>query len=287
METISTTEVLRQRISACKQQAKRVAFVPTMGNLHVGHLSLIKRAKALGDVVVASIFVNPMQFGVNEDLDNYPRTMAEDKEKLAAEGTDLLFAPGVSEIYPSGMDQQTQVIVPGLTHIHCGASRPVHFTGVATVVTKLFGIVQPDIAVFGEKDFQQLAVIRKLVVDLCLPVEIIGEPTGRASDGLALSSRNGYLTKEERQTAPLLYQLLQQCRQDIAAGKRDFKSLEQQYSAQIEQADFSIDYFSICDSITLGNVTGTTELVVILVAASLGNTRLIDNITYPLIGAKE
>ncbi len=224
----NTINELRVELNKERKQGKRIAFVPTMGNLHAGHLSLIRRAHQVADCVVASIFVNPMQFGANEDLDRYPRTLAADQEKLIAEDTHYLFAPGVAEIYPQETSHQTQVSVPDITETLCGASRPGHFTGVSTVVNKLFNIVQADVAVFGEKDYQQLAVIRKMVSDLCIPIEIIGIPTARAEDGLALSSRNGYLNQEQRKSAPRLYEVLQQCQQEIASGALDPASLSNQ-----------------------------------------------------------
>lgn len=282
MQTISTINDLRKTIKTEKQAGRRIAFVPTMGNLHSGHLSLIKRARELGDCIVASIFVNPLQFGANEDLDNYPRTLQEDMDKLLSEGTDYLFTPTAKEIYPQGMALQTQVSVPDITDTLCGASRPGHFIGVATVVSKLFNIVQPDIALFGEKDFQQLAVIRKMAKDLCFAIEIIGVPTGRAEDGLALSSRNGYLSKEQRATAPQLHTALQGCRQDILKGCKDHNHLSKQYCVNLQEQGFTIDYFSICDSSTLRKVSPQSRKIVILVAASLGNTRLIDNVTLML-----
>lgn len=206
MITVKTVRELRAAVARARSEGKRIGFVPTMGNLHAGHAALVTKAAQRAEFVVASIFVNPLQFGAGEDLDTYPRTLTADQERLLAAGCNLLFAPGVEEMYPDGMAGQTLVCVPGVSEGLCGASRPGHFDGVATVVTKLFHMVQPDLAVFGEKDFQQLAVIRKLVRDLDLPVQIIGEPTVRDSDGLALSSRNGYLNDAQRRCAPALYQ---------------------------------------------------------------------------------
>lgn len=282
MRTIHTIPELRTAIGEQRQLGKRIAFVPTMGNLHQGHLNLITAAVDHAECVVASIFVNPLQFGPNEDLDSYPRTLAADQQQLAAAGTQLLFAPSVAEMYPQGQALQTQVSVPDITETLCGASRPGHFTGVATVVSKLFNIVLPDVALFGEKDFQQLAVIRKMVADMCIPVEIVGVPTARSEDGLALSSRNGYLSTEERQIAPRLYQILTETRNTLADGNRDFTQLEQQAGEALISAGFRPDYVAIRDSKTLREVTTNTVSITILAAASLGNTRLIDNVTLAL-----
>ncbi len=282
MQTLTSVKALRSAISAEKQAGKRIAFVPTMGNLHSGHISLIKRATELGDCVVASIFVNPLQFGANEDLDNYPRTLQEDMDKLLGAGTDYLFTPSAKEIYPQGMALQTQVSVPDITDTLCGASRPGHFVGVATVVSKLFNIVQPDTALFGEKDFQQLAVIRKMVRDLCFDIEVVGVATARNEDGLALSSRNGYLNDEQRSLAPQLHATLQRCQQDIIAGCHDYANLVRRCSEDLQGHGFNVDYFAICDGTTLRDITSQSPEIVILVAASLGNTRLIDNVTLTL-----
>jgi pantoate--beta-alanine ligase len=233
-------------------------------------------------VIIVSIFVNPMQFGANEDLDAYPRTLIADKEKLFAEGVSMVYAPGVEEIYPDGVDIQSQVQVPELSNTLCGASRPHHFTGVATVVSKLFNIVQPDVAVFGEKDFQQLSIIRKMVRDLCMPIEIIGVPTTRAEDGLALSSRNGYLTAAQRKVAPLLNQTLVECREAIACGFDNFRELEAHAKLKLIRAGFEPDYFEIRDARSLGEVTEKTEELAILAAARLGQPRLIDNVRLNL-----
>lgn len=282
MKTVVTTPQLRAALAAHRVAGKRVALVPTMGNLHDGHLQLVRRAQKLADVVVVSIFVNPLQFGAGEDLDSYPRTLAADREKLFAEGVQYLFHPGVEEIYPAGMAAQSTVTVPELSNTLCGASRPGHFTGVATVVAKLFNIVQPDVAVFGEKDFQQLAVIRRMVADLCMPVAIIGVETARADDGLALSSRNGYLNATERDIAPRLHTILQECRAAIACGFDDYSELEQYARSALEAAGFRTDYVSIRDARTLREVTLETEQIVILGAGWLGRPRLIDNVTLNL-----
>ena len=287
MKIFAMTADLRAAINADKRSGKRIALVPTMGNLHEGHLQLVRRAQRVADIVVVSIFVNPLQFGPSEDLDKYPRTLAADKEKLFGEGVQYLFTPGVEEIYPEGMAAQTRVSVPEISETLCGASRPGHFTGVATVVTKLFQIAQPDVAVFGEKDFQQLTIIRKMVSDLCMPIEIIGVQTARATDGLALSSRNGYLNAVERDLAPSLHDILQECREAIACGFDNYSELEQHGAVRLRLAGFRPDYFSVRDAHTLGAVTLGTENIVILAAAYLGRTRLIDNVTLNLNSSKD
>lgn len=280
MKTVQTVAELRQALKTARAQNLRIGFVPTMGNLHDGHIQLIHRAKQHADVVVASIFVNPLQFGPTEDLDKYPRTLAADQEKLHQAGCTLLFAPTVQDMYPHGQAAQTLVQVPEVSEGLCGATRPGHFTGVATVVSKLFHMVQPDVAVFGEKDFQQLAVIRRMVRDLDIPIEILGQPTARADDGLALSSRNGYLTPEERCTAPLLYQTLQRMAQSICNGQQDYQRLCRDEWVQLEQAGFKPDYLEIRDALSLTPLDGPEAQAqpVILVAAVLGKTRLIDNL---------
>ena len=282
MRTYTSNAQLQKAIRSQRAKGRSIAFVPTMGNLHEGHLDLVRRARKLCDVIIVSIFVNPMQFGANEDLDAYPRTLIADKEKLFAEGVSMVYAPGVEEIYPDGVDIQSQVQVPELSNTLCGASRPGHFTGVATVVSKLFNIVQPDVAVFGEKDFQQLSIIRKMVRDLCMPIEIIGVPTTRAEDGLALSSRNGYLTPAQRKVAPLLNQTLVECREAIACGFDNFRELEAHAKLKLIRAGFEPDYFEIRDARSLGEVTEKTEELAILAAARLGQPRLIDNIRLNL-----
>jgi len=282
MRTYSVSRQLRQALDAERQKSRRIGFVPTMGNLHDGHLQLVRKARELCDIVVVSIFVNPMQFGAGEDLDAYPRTLLADKEKLFAEGVQYLFCPTPGEIYPEGLEQQSSVNVPELSDTLCGADRPGHFTGVATVVTKLFNIVQPQVAVFGEKDFQQLSIIRKMTRDLCLPIEIVGVPTARAADGLALSSRNGYLTPMQRLKAPLLNNLLVECREAIACGFDNYRELEERALGQLRSAGFQPDYFQIRDARTLDRVTENTEEIAILAAARLGKPRLIDNVRLNL-----
>ena len=253
-----------------------------MGNLHSGHAALVTKACQRVDFVVASIFVNPLQFGANEDLDSYPRTLAADQERLLQAGCHLLFAPTVDEMYPHGMGGQTRVSVPQLSEGLCGASRPGHFEGVATVVSKLFNMVQPDLAVFGQKDFQQLAVIRALVRDLNMPIQIIGEPTVRADDGLALSSRNGYLSPEQRATAPVLYQVLRQMAEAIGKGDRDYPALIAAGQQQLAAAGMRVDYLEVRQALSLRPAAPEDRDLVILGAAFLGTTRLIDNLHLDL-----
>ena len=254
-----------------------VALVPTMGNLHRGHFSLVDRARNLADKVVVSIFVNPMQFGANEDLDNYPRTLHEDKQGLAELGTDIVFTPSVDAIYPNGLGAQSFVDVPDVSLGYCGGSRPGHFRGVATVVTKLFNLVQPDYACFGEKDFQQLQVIRTMTRDLSMPVEVIGVPTMREISGLAMSSRNGYLSDEQRAMATALFKSLSECAEQLKQGNRDFAKLTAHAKNKLEQAGLTPDYFEIAQRDTLKTATLDDKHFVILVAAFLGTVRLIDN----------
>lgn len=278
MNTVKTVRELRAAVARARGEGKRIGFVPTMGNLHSGHAALVTKAAQRADFVVASIFVNPLQFGANEDLDSYPRTLAADQERLLQAGCNLLFAPSVAEMYPDGMSVQTRVSVPQLSEGLCGASRPGHFEGVATVVTKLFNMVQPDLAVFGEKDFQQLAVIRAMVRDLNMPIQIIGEPTVRADDGLALSSRNGYLTPEQRATAPALYRTLQHIASAIGRGQRDFAALVAEGQAQLVAAGLRPDYLEVRHAVSLRPAVIDDRDLVVIAATYLGNTRLIDNL---------
>jgi len=282
MNTVKSVRELRAAVAQARAEGKQIAFVPTMGNLHAGHAALVEKAAQRADFVVASIFVNPLQFGPSEDLDKYPRTLLDDQEKLVEAGCHLLFTPDVAEMYPHGMDDQTRVSVPGVSEGLCGASRPGHFEGVATVVTKLFNMVQPDLAIFGQKDFQQLAVIRTLVRDLNMPIQIIGEPTVRAEDGLALSSRNGYLNAEQRHIAPVLYRTLQDMAAAIQAGERDYAGLISAAQQQHSAAGFRPDYLEIRESSSLRPATASDRQLVILLAAFIGNTRLIDNLAFEL-----
>ena len=278
MQTIEQTEPLRQKISDWRRRGELIAFVPTMGNLHAGHMSLVEEARRRARRVVVSIFVNPMQFGPGEDFERYPRTLAEDSRMLKEAGVDLLFAPTVAEIYPRGHGAATRIEVPEVSEGLCGEFRPGHFVGVATVVAKLFNLVQPDIAVFGQKDYQQLAVIRRMVTDLCFPIEIIGAPTVREADGLALSSRNGYLSASERARAPLIYQLLGRIARAIGQGARDFRRLEAEAEAELKAAGFEPEYISVRQRETLKVAEAGDRALVVLAAARLGTTRLIDNL---------
>ncbi|MDH4567254.1 pantoate--beta-alanine ligase [Pseudomonas sp. BN414] len=282
MITVKTVRELRAAIARARNEGKRIGFVPTMGNLHAGHVALVEKASQRADFVVASIFVNPLQFGPSEDLAKYPRTLVSDQEKLVAAGCQLLFHPDVEEMYPDGMDGQTRVNVPLVSEGLCGGSRPGHFEGVATVVSKLFNMVQPDLAIFGEKDFQQLAVIRKLARDLNMPIQVMGEPTVRAEDGLALSSRNGYLDDAQRAAAPALYRTLQQLASAIRAGRRDFAALEQEGHAELARAGFRPDYLEVREALNLRPAGDKDHQLVILGAAFMGNTRLIDNLAFNL-----
>lgn len=278
MEVLARPNDVHDRVSSWRRRGERIAFVPTMGNLHAGHGSLIGRARELADRVIVSIFVNPLQFGPNEDFAAYPRTPDEDRRLLESMQVDLLFMPEVADIYPRGQESTARVHVPGLEDILCGAFRPGHFMGVATVVTKLLNLVQPDVAVFGEKDYQQLMIIRRAVIDLCMPVEIIGVPTTRESDGLAMSSRNRYLTPEERRIAPKIFQELERARIAIESGRTDYEALEQAGYQALQQAGFRPDYFSIRDAATLEPPSGQSRELVVLTAARIGRARLIDNV---------
>lgn len=277
MLIIETLPLLRQQIRRLRMEGKCVALVPTMGNLHDGHMKLVDEAKARTDVVVVSIFVNPMQFDRPEDLARYPRTLQEDCEKLNKRKVDLVFAPSVKEIYPNGTETHTYVDVPGLSTMLEGASRPGHFRGVSTIVSKLFNLVQPDIACFGEKDFQQLALIRKMVADMGFDIEIVGVPIMRAKDGLALSSRNGYLTAEQRKIAPGLYKVLSSIADKLQAGERDLDEIITIAGQELNEKGFRADDIQIRDADTLLEVSETSKRAVILVAAWLGDARLIDN----------
>lgn len=278
MNVVKTVAELRAAVTQARSEGKRIGFVPTMGNLHAGHIALVEKAGQRAEFVVASIFVNPLQFGPNEDLDSYPRTLAADQEKLIEAGCHLLFAPTVEEMYPHGQAMQTIVRVPGVSEGLCGGSRPGHFDGVSTVVSKLFNMVLPDLAVFGQKDFQQLAVIRTMVRDLNMPVQIIGEPIVRADDGLALSSRNGYLTPDERATAPALNRILQQMATALRQGERDLPALLASGQQALQAAGFRPDYLEIRNAQDLGPATVDSHELVILAAAFLGKTRLLDNL---------
>ncbi len=278
MLTVTRIEELSTQIRQWRRQGQTIAFVPTMGNLHDGHLALVDAARRRADKVVASVFVNPSQFGEGEDYHSYPRTEREDAERLRAAHTDLLFLPAVNEIYPR--QALVGVTVTGLSDNYCGRSRPGHFNGVATVVCKLFNIVLPDLAFFGEKDYQQLAIIRRMVADLNFPIEICGVPTVREQDGLAMSSRNGYLTAEQRRLAPFLYQLLCETRDAVRGGRSDFRALAEQQLRRLSDVGFVPDYFAVCRTCDLLEATAGDRDLVILAAATLGRARLIDNLSF-------
>jgi pantoate--beta-alanine ligase len=283
MITIERIGALRAQVREWRASGARIGFVPTMGSLHEGHMSLLVAARERADRVIASVFVNPLQFGPGEDFERYPRTPDDDTRLLAAGGCDLLFLPGVDEIYPDG-PSATRVSVPSLSQILCGAVRPGHFDGVATIVAKLFGIVQPDLAVFGEKDYQQLAIIRRMTMDLDLPVQIVGAPTVRASDGLAMSSRNRYLSAADRATAPRIHAALQEVAAQIGAGQRNYPALEEQGAAALRAAGMQPDYFAVRDAATLMVPGAATREIVVLTAARLGKARLIDNLQVRVPG---
>ena len=282
MQVFHHIQSLREALAAERKAGKRIGFVPTMGNLHNAHIELVKIAQRNCDVVVASIFVNPLQFGLNEDWDKYPRTLAADSARLDEVGCNYLFCPDEKEIYPNGMAEQTRVIVPTMTDVLCGASRPGHFEGVTTVVTKLFNIVQPDEAVFGIKDFQQLAVIRRMVEDLCIPVKITAGEIFREADGLAMSSRNGFITADERPKVAVLNRSLNTIKQAITDGRRDFTVLVSEAQAVIEAAGFRVDYISICNSRTLEMAAHDDREITILGAMYTQGARLIDNVSVVL-----
>ena len=282
MKIIAQPQQVTQHVREWRHQGLKVALVPTMGNLHAGHTTLVERAHEYADRVVVSIFVNPLQFGPNEDFQAYPRTPQEDHALLEQFQTDVLFAPEVSDLYPQGMQSHTKVEVPEISDLLCGAVRPGHFVGVATVVAKLFNIVQPDVALFGEKDFQQLAVIKRMVADLCMPLEVKGIPTVRDADGLAMSSRNRYLDSQQRALAPNIYRVLSEIKISLQQGRRDFLVLEQTSTDQLNQLGFRTDYVAVRDANTLHRPTENSKEVVVLAAARLGRARLIDNLVVQL-----
>lgn len=282
MLIVETALILRREIRRWKLDGKRIALVPTMGNLHDGHLAIIDQAKQQADIVIVSIFVNPMQFDKQSDLANYPRTLQEDCEKLKRRGIHLVFAPSPQEFYPNGMEKQTFVEVPELSTMLEGASRPGHFRGVATVITKLFNLVQPDIALFGEKDYQQLQLIRKLVNDLSFDTQIISVPTVRAKNGLALSSRNNNLSAEEFKIAPQLYRIMTEASQKLVASPSTSESIIAEIAEDLRAAGFTPDELFIRDADTLAELSNSSKRAVILMAAWLGQTRLIDNLQVDL-----
>lgn len=270
---------LRLRLDEARSEGKRICVVPTMGNLHEGHLQLIRLAHKHADLVVATIFVNQLQFGLNEDWDKYPRTFEDDRALLEAENCHILFAPTDLEMYPNGIDNQTRVLCPTMTDVLCGASRPGHFEGVTTVISKFFHILEPDVAVFGNKDFQQLAIIRRMAADLCMRVEIIGAPIAREEDGLAMSSRNRFITEDERPKASQLHRTLEWVRNQIKRGDRDFQKLEEIGKQQIVDAGFRPDYLSVCNAQNLEPALDDDRDLAILGALFTSGARLIDNLT--------
>ncbi len=277
MQTVADIATLKEQIKLHKREGRTIAFVPTMGNLHEGHMTLVRKAREVANVVVVSIFVNPMQFERADDLNNYPRTLEDDLSKLNQESVDLVFTPTPEVMYPEGMDKHTFVDVPGLSSMLEGASRPGHFRGVATVVTKLFNMVQPDIACFGEKDFQQLAVIRKMVSDMAMNIIIIGVPTVREMDGLAMSSRNSRLTLDQRQRAPVLARTMRWISSALRGGRTDYATIIEDANDQLRAAGLHPDEIFIRDARTLSTVSADSIQAVILMSAHLGKVRLIDN----------
>ncbi len=282
METLNRIQSVRERVRGWRTEGHRVALVPTMGNLHRGHMSLVESALARAERVVASVFVNPLQFGPQEDFGRYPRTLERDTEQLERAGAHLLFAPTAFEIYPVGVERTSVVDVPEFSGILEGHVRPGHFAGVATVVTKLFNIVAPDLAIFGEKDFQQLVVVQRIVRDLCMPIEIVGVPTVRDPDGLAMSSRNQYLSGRERSLAPRLYSALRALRKRIIDGERPWHELEADAMRELARSGFAPDYVSVRRAIDLLPPREGDRELVALAAARLGSTRLIDNLRISL-----
>jgi pantoate--beta-alanine ligase len=277
MQTFAEIAPIREQVRVWRREGRRIAFVPTMGNLHEGHLTLVRKAREHADVVVVSIFVNPMQFDKADDLANYPRTLEDDLAKLNGEAVDMVFTPTPDVMYPKGLDRQTFVDVPELSTMLEGALRPNHFRGVSTVVTKLFNIVQPDVACFGEKDYQQLALIRQMVIDMAMDIEIIGVPTVREMDGLAMSSRNGYLTVDERQRAPVLARTMRWINSQMRGGRTDYAEIVVDASDQLRAAGLQPDEIYIRDAVSLQLIGEETQQAVILMSAILGKARLIDN----------
>ncbi|MEE8320947.1 MAG: pantoate--beta-alanine ligase [Gammaproteobacteria bacterium] len=276
MQQVTNVPDLRKQVRAWHTEGLKIALVPTMGNFHAGHLALVEKGKSEADRTIVSIFVNPIQFVEGEDYEDYPRTIKSDLDRLAELDTDLVFIPEVNELFPKGLQEHTRVTVPKLDSVYCGEFRPGHFTGVATIVAKLLNLVQPDIAIFGDKDYQQLLVIRRLVNDLAIPVEILGFPTDREQDGLAMSSRNHYLSKEERKLAPCLYETLKSMANSIMAGEYNYKMLEKKTVERLLQIGFRPEYVNVCNAEDLGK-PGKTGMV-ILAAAWLGKSRMIDNV---------
>lgn len=282
MQIITTKEALHEQLDEWRQQGDHVALVATMGNLHAGHISLVELAREHAERVVVSVYVNPTQFSPDEDFDEYPRTLERDTMRLKKIGADVLFVPDDSEVYPFGHDCATIVAVPGLTENFCGASRPGHFTGVTTVVARLFAIIQPDVAVFGQKDYQQQIVIRYMTEDLGLPIRIITAPTVREEDGLAMSSRNHYLSDDERVIAPSLHRIIDAIGQQLSDGNREFEEMEAAGAAELKAAGFEIEYLAIRRAENLAAPNRDCDELVVLAAVNLGKARLIDNVVVSI-----
>ena len=282
MLVVHTKQELAEQVAEWRHHDDHIALVPTMGNLHAGHLALVELAREHAERVVVSIFVNPTQFGEGEDYEAYPRTLERDKRRLTKTSADMIFAPSIETMYPFGLEMATNVSVPGLTQNFCGATRPGHFDGVTTIVARLFAMVQPDVAVFGQKDYQQLLVLRHMAKDMSFPISIITGNTVREDEGLALSSRNRYLSEEERVQAPLLYETLTSVSGELQNGRRDFEELEAAALARLSDSGFDVDYFSIRRAQNLEVPDRDCDDLVVLVAAKLGGTRLIDNIVVTI-----
>ena len=278
MHSVSSKEELREHLREWRAAGDHIALIPTMGNLHAGHLSLIALAREHAEKIVVSIFVNPTQFGEGEDFDKYPQTLDRDKRRLLLAGVDLLFVPAVDTLYPFGLEDATSVTVPVLSREYCGEFRPGHFEGVSSVVTRLFGLVQPDVAVFGQKDYQQQLIIRRMTADLNFPIRIVTGETIREEDGLALSSRNQYLSDEERAIAPGIFRVLQKIGDALQAGKRNYNELQDAATDDLVSAGFAPEYVSIRRAENLAEPDRDCDELVVFVAARLGETRLIDNI---------
>jgi len=277
-----TKQEIVEQVADWRHHDDHIALVPTMGNLHAGHLALVELAREHAERVVVSIFVNPTQFGEGEDFEAYPRTLERDKRRLKKSSADMIFAPSIETVYPFGLEMATKVTVPGLTQNFCGAARPGHFDGVTTVVARLFAMVQPDVAVFGQKDYQQQLVLRHMVKDMSLPISIITGNTVRDDDGLALSSRNTYLSDEERTRAPRLYETIQSVSNELQNGRRNFEELEASAIARLSESGFNVDYLSIRRAQNLEVPDRDCDDLVVLVAARLGVTRLIDNVVVTI-----
>ncbi len=282
MQVISSKQELHEQLRDWRHHDDHIALVPTLGNLHAGHIKLVELAREHAERVVVSVYVNPTQFGEDEDFEDYPRTLERDTRRLKQIGADVLFVPDDATVYPYGHDCATVVSVPGLTENFCGASRPGHFDGVTTVVARLFALVQPDVAVFGQKDYQQQLIIRFMTEDLSLPIRIITAETVREDDGLAMSSRNQYLTEEERAVAPLLHDTLSELGSALQNGKRDFEDLEKIAIGRLEKAGFGIDYVAVRRAHNLALPDRDCDELVVIAAVHLGEARLIDNIVVTI-----